>query len=145
MTTATLEHPTDTKGALQAAFKRYHAAWEAQDADRIADLHSIDSVFRLHDGTPSVEGRESIRRHVAGLFQQYGIDFEMHRTLFGERRWLFDYTMVLTVTGKDGAPFTARIDMYDVVDLNAAGEVTRKEVFLDPAEAKALMAKAGLA
>jgi ketosteroid isomerase-like protein len=145
MTTATLEHPNDTQAALTAAFKRYHAAWEAQDPDRIADLHSSDSVFRLHDGTPAVEGRENIRRHVAGLFQQYGIGFEEHRTLFGDRRWVFDYTIVLTLTGQDGAPFTARIDMYDVVDLNAAGEVTRKEVFLDPAEAKALMAKAGLA
>lgn len=35
--------------------------------------------------------------------------------------------------------------MVDVIDVNAAGEVTRKEVFLDPAEAQAALATAGLA
>lgn len=35
--------------------------------------------------------------------------------------------------------------MIDVIDVNADGEVTRKEVFLDPAQAQAALAQAGLA
>jgi uncharacterized protein (TIGR02246 family) len=141
MSTETLEHPTETQGALKAAFDRYHVGWETQDAGRIASLHSADSVFLLHDGSPAVVGRENIRRHVEGLFEKYpGLAFEpTQRTLFGENRWVFDYTMVLGSAGK-----TARIPMVDVVDVNADGEVTRKEVFLDPAEAQAALAKAGL-
>jgi hypothetical protein len=141
MATATLEHPPHTQSALKALFDRYHVGWETQDAARIASLHSADSVFLLHDGSPAVVGRENIRRHVEGLFARYpGLAFEPNlRTLFGENRWVFDYTMVLGASGK-----TARLPMVDVVDVNADGEVTRKEVFLDPAQAQAALAKAGL-
>lgn len=142
MSTATLDHPARTHGDLKAAFDRYHVGWETQDAARIASLHSADSVFLLHDGSPAVVGRENIRRHVEGLFARYpALAFEpATRTLFGENRWVFDYTMVLGAGDK-----TARIPMVDVVDVNADGEVTRKEVFLDPVEAHAALAKAGLA
>jgi uncharacterized protein (TIGR02246 family) len=142
MSTATLEHPTQPQSALKTAFDRYHVGWETQDAARIASLHSADSVFLLHDGSPAVVGRENIRRHVEGLFAKYpGLAFEpVQRTLFGENRWVFDYTMVLGSAGK-----TARVRMVDVVDVNADGEVTRKEVFLDPLEAQAALAQAGLA
>jgi uncharacterized protein (TIGR02246 family) len=141
MSTATLQVPS-AQAALKAAFDRYHVGWETRDAARIASLHSIDSVFLLHDGSPAVVGRENIRRHVEGLFETYpGLAFEpAHRTLFGDGRWVFDYTMVLGSADK-----TARVKMVDVVDVNAAGEVTRKEVFLDPAEAQAALAGAGLA
>jgi uncharacterized protein (TIGR02246 family) len=142
MSTATLEHPTQAPSALKATFDRYHVGWETQDAARIASLHSADSVFLLHDGSPAVVGRENIQRHVEGLFRKYSaLAFEPEtRTLFGENRWVFEYTMVL-----GSADRTARIPMIDVVDVNADGEVTRKEVFLDPAVAQAALAKAGLA
>ncbi|MDQ0464204.1 uncharacterized protein (TIGR02246 family) [Caulobacter ginsengisoli] len=142
MATATLEHPTLTESALKAVFDRYHVGWETQDAALIASLHSADSVFLLHDGSPAVVGRETIRRHVEGLFARYpALAFEPEqRTLFGQNRWVFDYVMVLGSAGK-----TARVPMVDVVDVNADGEVTRKEVFLDPAQAQAALAGAGLA
>jgi uncharacterized protein (TIGR02246 family) len=142
MATVTLEHPAQTGSALKAVFDRYHVGWETQDAGRIASLHSADSVFLLHDGSPAVVGRENIRRHVEGLFARYpALAFEPgQRVLFGQNRWVFDYTMVLGSGGE-----TARVPMIDVVDVNADGEVTRKEVFLDPAEAQAALAKVGLA
>lgn len=142
MSTATLEHSAQAQSALKAAFDRYHVGWETQDAARIASLHSADSVFLLHDGSPAVVGRENIRRHVEGLFARYpGLAFEPnHRTLFGQNRWVFDYTMVLGAAGK-----TVQVPMVDVVDINDEGEVTRKEVFLDPVQAQAALASAGLA
>ena len=141
MSTATLEHPAQTS-ALKAAFGRYHVGWETQDAGLVASLHSADSVFLLHDGSPAVVGRDNIQRHVEGLFRKYpALAFEPDtRTLFGDGRWVFEYTMVLGSAGQ-----TARVRMIDVVDVNADGEVTRKEVFLDPAQAQAALAKAGLA
>ncbi len=136
-----------TAMTVEDAYARYHAAWEAQDADRIADLHSADSIFWLQDGkSPLVQGREPIRRHCAGLFQLYGeIGFEPCRVLYGEDRWVFDYTMVLKLADTSGKPFIARIDMIDVVDVNPAGEVTRKDVFVDRAAAQEALARAGLA
>jgi uncharacterized protein (TIGR02246 family) len=142
MSTATLDHPAQARSALKAAFDRYHVGWETQDAGLIASLHSADSVFLLHDGSPAVVGRDNIRRHCEGLFAKYpALAFEPNtRTLFGENRWVFEYTMALGSADK-----TARIPMVDVVDVNADGEVTRKEVFLDPTQAQAALAKAGLA
>jgi hypothetical protein len=141
MSTATLDHPAQAQSTLKAAFDRYHVGWETRDAAYIASRHSADSVFLLHDGSPAVVGRENIRRHVEGLFKKYpALAFEAgHRVLFGENRWVLDYVMVLGAAGK-----TARVAMVDVIDVNADGEVTRKEVFLDPAEAQAALAKAGL-
>lgn len=142
MTTATLDHPAQALAALRAAFDRYHVGWETRDADRIADQHSEDSVFLLHDGSPEVVGRENIRRHVEGLFRKYpGLAFEpAQRTFFGRSRWVFEYTMTLSSGGA-----AARVPMIDVVDVDADGQVTRKEVFLDPAVAQAALAAAGLA
>lgn len=140
MTTATLEPATTHP--LKAAFDRYHVGWERRDPAYIADRHSADSVFLLHDGSPAVVGRDAIRRHVEGLFRKYpALAFEPDtRTLFGQNRWVFEYAMVLGAGAE-----TARVPMVDVVDVNADGEVTRKEVFLDPAEAQAALARAGLA
>lgn len=142
MSTAALDHPTDAISTLKATFERYHAGWETRDPAYIAAQHSADSVFLLHDGSPAVVGRENIRRHVEGLFRKYpGLAFEpATRTLFGQNRWVFEYTMVL---GADGA--SASVPMIDVVDVDDAGEVTRKEVFLDPAVAQAALTRAGLA
>lgn len=139
MSTVTLAHPDSTQSPLQAAFARYHIGWETKDPDYIARHHSADSVFRLHDGSPAVVGRENIRRHVEGLFRKYpDLAFEPEtRVLFGQDRCVFEYVMVL------GAG--VRVPMIDVFDFNAAGEVTRKEVFMDPAAAQAALAAAGLA
>nr|WP_310723011.1 hypothetical protein [Streptomyces sp. N2A] len=37
-------------------FERYHACWEARERDRIAELHTADSVFHLHSGQAPVRG-----------------------------------------------------------------------------------------
>lgn len=142
MSTATLDHPALAQSALKAAFDRYHVGWETRDAAYIANQHSADSVFLLHDGSPAVVGRDNIGRHCEGLFAKHpALAFEPGaRVLFGQNRWVLDYVMVLGSPGK-----TARVAMVDVIDVNADGEVTRKEVFLDPAEAQAALAKAGLA
>ena len=74
----------------QALFARYHAAWEAKDAARIASLHSEDSSFILHDGSARVHGRAALEADFAELFRKLpGFGFEMRRTIFGERHGVF--------------------------------------------------------
>lgn len=146
MNATTLAPEAKASSPLERAYARYHAAWEANDADRIAGLHSADSVFWLHDGSARIEGRENLRRHYVKLFEQYeALSFETRRVLFGDGRWIYDYTLVLDLKDATGAPFTARVDMIDVVDVNADHEVTRKEVFLDPAASQAALQRAGRA
>lgn len=131
--------------ALEAAYRRYHAAWEANDPERIASLHSADSVFWMHDGSDQVVGRENLRRHYRKLFEQYDrlVWEDGGRVMFGEGRWLYDYTLAVHARDATGAPVVARIDMVDVVHINAECEVTWKEVFVDPAATQSARRRAG--
>jgi SnoaL-like domain len=129
---------------MAALFERYHVGWETRNPDLIASLHSDDTLFWLHDGSEPVKGREALRRHCAGLFSAYRFSFEMGRLLYGADHWVFEWTMVLSLAEPSGTPFTARVEMLDVVTVNAAGEVTRKDVYLNGKQSQAAFARAGV-
>lgn len=130
--------------SLAAIFERYHVGWETRDPDLIASLHSEDTVFWLHDGSEPVTGREGLRRHCVQLFAAYKFAFEMGRRLYGEDHWVFEWTMVLSLAEPGGSPFTARVEMLDVVTVNAAGEVARKDVYMNGKQAEAAFVRAGI-
>lgn len=143
MNTRTL--PAHLSRPVEDIFERYHTGWETKDADFIASTHSEDTLFWLHDGSEPVKGREALRQHCISMFRSYDFTLEMGRRLFGADHWVFEWTMVLPLTGKDGTPFTARVEMLDVVTVNGAGEVTRKDVFMNGDQAQAAFARAGIA
>lgn len=129
---------------LRELFERYHAAWESADPERIAGLHSADTTFWLQDGSPRISGRDAVRDNIAGLFKQYGkLGWDIRRVMFGERHWVFDYEMLIGLKDRDGKPFTARVPMVDIVDVNDLGEVTRKDVFMDASARKEALERAG--
>ena len=129
---------------LAATFERYHVGWETRNPDMIASLHSEDTIFWVHDGSDPVKGRDALRRHCAGLFAAFDFSFAMGRLLYGEDHWVFEYTMVLSLAEPDGTPFTARVEMLDVVTVNPLGEVASKEVYMNGKQAEAAFAKAGI-
>ena len=129
---------------LAAIFERYHVGWETRDPDRIASLHSEDTVFRVHDGTEPVTGRDALRRHCAELFAAFDFSFAMGRQLYGEDHWVFEWTMILSLAQPNGSPFTARVEMLDVVTVNSLGEVARKDVYMNGKQAEAAFARAGI-
>ena len=129
---------------LAAIFDRYHVGWETRNPDLIASLHAQDTVFWLHDGSEPVKGREALRRHCAELFAAFDFSFAMGRRLYGEDHWVFEWTMILSLAEPDGSPFTARVEMLDVVTVNPAGEVARKDVYMNGKQAEAAFAKAGI-
>jgi len=130
--------------SLPDLFARYHVGWETRDPALIASLHSNDSVFHLHDGSPPVYGRDALRQHCAELFARLDWSFEMGRRLYGTEHWVFEWTMVLALREPGGAAFTARVEMLDVVTLNGTGEGTRKDVYVNGAQAQAAFARAGI-
>ena len=132
------------RSPLAAVFERYHVGWETRDPDLIASLHSADTVFWLHDGSEPVTGREALRRHCVGMFAAYDFTFEMGRRLYGEDHWIFEWKMVLSLAEPGGARFTAHVEMLDVVTVNAHGEVTRKDVYMNGKQAAAAFARAGI-
>lgn len=131
--------------SLPDLFARYHVAWETCDPARIASLHAEDSVFHVHDGSAPVHGRDALQRHCAELFARFDWGFDMGRRLYGADHWVFEWTMVLALREPGGGPFTARVETLDVVTLNRAGEVARKDVYMNGAQAQAAFARAGIA
>jgi hypothetical protein len=129
---------------LAAIFERYHAGWETRDPDMIAAAHSEDTVFWVHDGSDPVKGRNALRRRCAELFAAFDFSFARGRQLFGEDHWVFEWTMILALAEPGGGPFTARVEMLDVVTLNALGEVARKDVYMNGNQAEAAFARAGI-
>ena len=129
---------------LAAIFERYHVGWETRDPDMIASLHSEDTVFWVHDGSDPVTGRNALRRHCAELFAAFDFSFAMGRQLYGEDHWIFEWTMILSLAQPDGSPFTARVEMLDVVTVNSLGEVARKDVYMNGKQAEAAFARAGI-
>ncbi|MBJ7498685.1 MAG: nuclear transport factor 2 family protein [Sphingopyxis sp.] len=129
----------------EALFDRYHVGWETKDVDLIASLHSADTIFRLHDGSPAVEGREALRAHCRQLFATYDFSMIMGKRIFGRDYWTFDWAMVLTLAMPDGTAFVAHVGMLDVIRVNAGGEVVSKHVYPDIARMEAAFARAGIA
>ena len=130
---------------MQAVFERYHVGWETRDPDRIASLHSEDTLFWLHDGSDPVTGRAALRRHCAELFAAFDFSHVTGRILYGEDHWTLEWTMVLSLAEPDGSPFTTQIEMLDVVTVNGRREVTRKDVYMNGKQAEAAFARAGIA
>jgi hypothetical protein len=129
---------------LAEIFARYHVGWETRNPDLIASLHSEDTMFWTHDGSDPVKGREALRRHCAGLFAKFDFCHVTGRQLYGDDHWTLEWTMVLSLTEPNGSPFTARVEMLDVVTVNATGEVTRKDVYMNGAQSQAAFARAGV-
>lgn len=128
----------------QALFDRYHVGWVTRNPDLIASLHSDDTIFWLHDGAEPIHGREALRKHCVELFARYTFGFEEGRMFFGADYWIFEWKMILDLTDAVGEPFTAKVEMLDVVTVNKAGEVTRKDVYANGAQRAEAFSRAGL-
>lgn len=129
---------------LADVFARYHVGWETKNPDLIASLHSKDTVFHLHDGSSAVHGRDALRQNCIDLFARFDFTHEVGRRLYGDDHWIVEWTMVLALEEPSGAPFTARVEMLDVVTVNPRGEVLRKDVYMNGAQAQAAFARAGI-
>jgi hypothetical protein len=129
---------------LAAIFERNHVGWETKNPDMIASLHSEDTIFWLHDGSDPVKGRDALRRHCAALFAAFDFSHAVERQLYGEDHWILEWTMILSLAEPDGSPFTAQVEMLDVVTVNALGEVARKDVYMNGKQAEAAFARAGI-
>lgn len=139
------EHSTVPSLSVAELFARYHVGWETRDPALIASLHAEDSVFHVHDGSPPVHGRNALRQHCVELFARFAWSFEMGRRLYGADHWVFEWTMVLALAEPGGSPFTARVEVLDIVTLNRTGEVARKDVYMNGVQAQAAFARAGIA
>ena len=123
-----------TKLDLAAIADRYAAAWISRDPEAILALHAPDSTFQAHGRGAQVQGHAALLEEFANVFERYpNFGVETRRLLLGERHWTLDWTLTFQPPGKDRRGFHA----LDVVEVDAAGRVTRKDTFFDYAEVKA--------
>jgi ketosteroid isomerase-like protein len=129
---------------IERISQEYFAAWEACDPDCIARLHAPDSRFQLHAGGEVAEGRAAVRQAFADIFAHWpGFDFETHRVLYGEHHWVLDWDLLATLkVDRDGKQVDkpVRLHCVDVVTIDEDGLVSRKDTFVDVAQANALLA-----
>ncbi|MCF3118661.1 nuclear transport factor 2 family protein [Streptomyces luteocolor] len=120
-------------------FERYHACWEARDPDRIAELHTPDSVFHLHAGQEPVRGRDSVRDAAAGMFVLVpDLAFTRVSLRTGEDFWVVQWQ--LSGTSASGPQFA--VDLLDYV-LVEGGLVKEKHAYVDGAAMQEALTPAG--
>jgi len=134
----------EDSSSLEKIFARYHVGWVTRDPDLIASLHSEDTVFCVHDGSEPIVGREALRRYSVELFAKYKFGMEERRFFSGVDHWVIEWFMVMDLVDTEKKPFTAKIEMLDVVTVNGAGEVTRKDVYVNGGQMRAAYGRAGL-
>lgn len=105
---------------------KYHEAWVELDPNKIAALHSGDSVFHMHGVSEPVVGPVAIIEYITMFLALVpDVHFEMKRFHTGPDHIAFEYDMSGTYVGTrfvtDGA------DIIAVAD----GLVTRKDTYFD--------------
>jgi ketosteroid isomerase-like protein len=128
---------------IRAIYEHYVAVYATRDVEEIKKNHSIDSRFWLHNGGKPVVGRDAIAQTFAETFRLWPqTGFEVYRTIFHERGWILDWAMTAILKGPDGSDRPVRFDALDVVDVDEAGLVCRKDTFIDSTQVKAAFSAA---
>ncbi|MGJ7500317.1 nuclear transport factor 2 family protein [Variovorax sp. ZT5P49] len=121
---------------LAAIADRYAAAWLSHDPQAIVALHTPDSTFQAHGRSGAVKGKAALLKEFAGVFELYpNFGVEIRRLLLGDRHWTLDWDLTFQPPGKESRKFHA----LDVVEVDDAGLVTRKDTFFDFAQVKAAL------
>ena len=119
---------------ISAIADQYAAAWIAHDPEAIVALHAPGSTFQAHGRGAEVKGKAALLKEFAQVFERYP-DFgvETHRLLLGDKHWTLEWDLTFQPPGKARRRFRA----LDVVEVDDAGLVTRKDTFFDYAQVKA--------
>ncbi|MEO8391012.1 MAG: nuclear transport factor 2 family protein [Polaromonas sp.] len=125
-----------TEHTIAAVADRYAAAWISRDPEAIMALHAPDSTFQAHGSGAAVRGKSALFKEFADIFERFpNFGVETRRLLLGDKHWTLDWTLTFQPAGKERRGFHA----LDVVEVDDAGLITRKDTFFDYAELKAAM------
>ena len=126
---------------VRALFDRYAETFATHDVDAIVALHAPDTQFWLHLGSEPVRGRAAVAETFAGFFAQWpNFGFEVYRVFTGPDHWVLDWALTADLTNSGGATVPLRFDCLDVVTVDAAGLVVRKDTFVDSEQVQAAVA-----
>jgi steroid delta-isomerase-like uncharacterized protein len=119
---------SDSPEPLHDLIDRYNDAWNRQDVDAIDSMHASDIVFHNHTAGESVEGRDEVREHIAGIFRNWpGMRFT-GRSLY-VREGLVVQEWTATGTHAESGK-SATWDGMDILPTRD-GQFARKDVYSD--------------
>jgi len=102
----------------------YNDAWNRQDLDAVASMHTGDIVFHNHTAAECVEGAEAVREHIGRIFAAWPtLRFHGRSLRIGDDFAVSEWTATATKGGErlewDG------VDVLPIVD----GKIARKDVY----------------
>jgi ketosteroid isomerase-like protein len=102
----------------------YDDAWNRQDLDAVAAMHTDGIVFHNHTADERVEGAEAVRVHIGGIFAAWpSLRFVGRSLRIGDDFAVSEWTASATKDGErlewDG------VDVLPIVD----GKIARKDVY----------------
>lgn len=119
---------------VAAIADRYAAAWISRNPEAILALHAPDSTFQAHGRGAEVKGKSALLKEFAAVFERYpNFGVETRRLLLGDKHWTLDWDLTFQPPGKERRKFHA----LDVVEVDDAGLVKKKDTFFDFAQVKA--------
>lgn len=130
---------------ILAVMDAYSRAWADHDPLRIASLHTENTTFHMHIGTPPVVGRLAMQHACADIFGMYkNFTVIVRRVIWGDSHWLLEWTMSAVISVQQGGkevevPVT--VDCVDVVVISAEGLVASKNTYMDVAHVNAVMSQ----
>jgi ketosteroid isomerase-like protein len=110
---------------VERMIERYNAAWNAQDLDEISSMHSPAIVFDNHTAGEAVEGIDSVREHIAGIFSRWpDMAFRARRMYVREDFAACEWTA--SATASDGRSLEwDGVDLFPIAD----GLIARKDIY----------------
>jgi uncharacterized protein (TIGR02246 family) len=138
---ASVQAPVDILAVMDA----YSRAWAEHDSARIASLHTEDTTFDMHIGTPPVSGRLAMQDACADIFAMYkNFTVIVRRVICGDSHWLLEWTMSAAISvqrGGEDVEVPITVDCVDVVVVSAEGLVASKDTYMDVAHVNAVMSQ----
>lgn len=119
--------PVD-RAPLHDLIDRYTDAWERHDLDAIMSLHTDDTVFHLHDGSPAAEGSATVRDAFSIVLAVYP---DLTATRIGVE-YGDDHVVVQSVMRSSAGGAAVEVDAVDVFRIHG-GLVRRKDTYVDTA------------
>ena len=112
-------------GDARRLLAAYDDAWNRQDLDAVASMHTDDVVFENHTAGERAEGAAAVRSHIGGIFERWpSLRFANRRLYVSDGFAVSEWTA--TATRPDGV--TIEWDGVDVFPLRD-GKIARKDVY----------------
>jgi taurine dehydrogenase small subunit len=120
------------EAAVRALIERYDRAWNEQDVETVAALHTDDVVFENHTAGEKAEGAAAVRDHIAQIFANWpDLRFRGRSLRVAEDFAVSEWTATAT-TGDGRRLEWDGVDLFPLRD----GKIARKDVYSGSANAR---------